>query len=353
MAKIKVAFVTATTRKGGAERMLFNIMSSLDERHDIRLYVTSCDQVPAWVSQQFSTIQFYKKHARAAFGKLLWHLRCYAPDYVFTTSSNIGYLLLVCRWMLHAKFKVILRCAVSPSEIYHSSIKHKLLAGVNRLMYEQSDLMIAQTEFMKSDLMRAYGVDADKIRVIRNIIDKNFVSQSLAQGTAVALPDGFNFIASGMLYSVKGFDILIEAIAPVIQQNRKVFLSILGEERYEAGYRAFLQEKINSLGLTDNVRLLGYQENPFPYYQAADVFVMSSRKEGFPNVVLEALYLKKPVIATNCVDFAGVIVDGTNGFVVEKENVQALREALQKAVSYRFDMDAVQIDNFDYNKLFV
>mgnify|MGYP005755539295 CR=1 FL=1 len=352
MNKIKVAFVSATTRKGGAERMLFNIMNTLDDRHEIQLYITSKDVVPSFVANKFRVVRFGKKHAKAALWQLLLNLKKSHPQYVFTTSSNIGYLLIMIRWMLQANFKVFIRCAVPPVEVYHHSLKTRFLSCINRWLYKGCDLMIAQTEFMRQDLMRAYHMRPDQVRVIRNIIDKAYIDRSIASEEIICLPNGFNFVASGMLYSVKGFDLLIEAIAPIVKRHRNVFLSILGEERYETGYRDFLQSKIDALGMAEHVRLVGYKENPYPYYKAANVFVMSSRKEGFPNVVLEALYLKTPVIATDCVDFTGVIQDGVNGFIVPKDNVAALSDALQKALSYQFRMDVNQVSNFDYNTLF-
>ena len=75
MNKIKVAFVSATTRKGGAERMLFNIMNTLDDRHEIQLYITSKDVVPSFVANKFRVVRFGKKHAKAALWQLLLNLK--------------------------------------------------------------------------------------------------------------------------------------------------------------------------------------------------------------------------------------------------------------------------------------
>ena len=151
--------------------------------------------------------------------------------------------------MLHANFKVFIRCAVPPVEVYHHSLKTRFLSRINRWLYKGCDLMIAQTEFMRQDLIRAYHMRPDQVRVIRNIIDKAYIDRSIASEEIICLPNGFNFVASGMLYSVKGFDLLIEAIAPIVKRHRNVFLSILGEERYETGYRDFLQSKIDALGI--------------------------------------------------------------------------------------------------------
>ena len=80
---------------------------------------------------------------------------------------------------------------------------------------------------------------------------------------------------------------------------------------------------------------------------------MSSRKEGFPNVVLEALYLNTPVVATNCVDFSEVIIEGENGYIVEKENVNSLAEGICKSMDSLTQSTKFSLENFNYEKIFL
>lgn len=96
------------------------------------------------------------------------------------------------------------------------------------------------------------------------------------------------------------------------------------------------QSLIDKNGLHENVILMGHKPNPYPYIKASDLFIMSSRTEGFPNVVLEALTLGIPVVASNCVDFKGIIYEGINGYVVEKNNIESLRIGLKKSVDNLF-----------------
>ena len=70
--------------------------------------------------------------------------------------------------------------------------------------------------------------------------------------------------------------------------------------------------------------MLNKPVNPYPYFKKANLFVMSSRKEGYPNVVLEALTLGVPVVATDVVDWTGVIKDGKNGYIAKKNNVDMM-----------------------------
>ena len=74
--------------------------------------------------------------------------------------------------------------------------------------------------------------------------------------------------------------------------------------------------------------------------------------EGFPNVVLEALTLDVPVVATNCVDFNTIICEGINGYVVEKNSIESLQSGIKRALTTSFDMSAICINNFNYNTLF-
>lgn len=350
----KVLFVTASTQGGGAERMLFNIISSLDCHIEKELVITSCDTPPQNRCIDYPTVSLRKKHALSSFGAIVRHINVFRPDYVFTTSSTIGYLLVLSKLFTSCAYKVIIRCAVSPSEIYDSGLKDRLLKQVIRLTYNWCDKIIAQTDYMKEDILKSYHVPAGKVITIRNIINTRFLDTESAYDRPAEFTEGqYKVVAAGALYSVKGFDLLIQAMTPLIEKDKTIRLYILGEERYEAGYKKYLQDLIDKNHMENYIYLLGYKSNPYPYLKNADLFVMSSRKEGFPNVVLEALYLKTPVVASNCVDFSRVIESGVNGYIVEKGNVLSLREGINRALSTTFDLDKLPIRNFDYNTLFV
>ncbi len=351
--RVRVLFVTASTTGGGAERMLFNIISSLDDNHEAYLFITSDEKVPLQYNSAVRAVNANKKHAVSAFAHLIKEIKKFNPQYIFTTSSNIGYMLILAKKLLGANFKVYIRCAVTPSEIYQQDIKTRLLNEIIRLSYNSADLIIAQTEFMRDDLIKSYKIDPNKVRAIRNIIDYEFATSSSGKFIPEELqPQNYNIVAAGALYSVKGFDILIDAIEPLVKSNPRLMLYILGEERYEDGYKSYLSQKIKEYNIERNVHLLGYRSNPYPYFKTADLFVMSSRKEGFPNVVLEALALGTPVVATDCVDFDGVIENGVNGYVVKKNDPDSLRQGIVSAITSNFDLKNTQLRNYDYNKLF-
>lgn len=351
--KIKVLFVTASTKGGGAERMLFNIIRSLDANHKVRLFVTSDEDIPkVYRNDEIQCINANKQHAMIAFPKLIKEIKHYKPHHVFTTSSNIGYMIILAKKILRANFKIYIRCAVTPSEIYQSDIRTVGLNYVNRFVYNSADLIIAQTDFMRDDLIDKYHIKPNKVKTIRNIVDRGFIkSQSLQNQTNELKTDDYNIVACGALYSVKGFDLLINALSDLLKKTNR-HLYILGEERYEPGYRNFLQSEIDKLGLSKHIHLLGQKVNPYPYFKKANLFVMSSRKEGYPNVVLEALTLGVPVVVTDVVDWTGVIKEGENGYIAKKNNVDSIKMALVKAFNTEFKLENETLENYNYNELF-
>lgn len=350
--KIRVMFATASTTGGGAERMLFNIIRQMDSRHECRLFITSNQKVPVLYNGCIRAVNANKKHAVSAFQKLLKDIRKFKPHHIFTTSSNVGYMLVWAKKLLRADFKIYIRCAVPPSEIYQTDLKTRLLNNIICKTYQGATLIIAQTDFSRSDLIKAYNIDADKVRTIRNIVDTRLVNEQADEFRPEEFnPDNFNIVAAGALYSVKGFDLLIEAIAPLIKDSNR-HLYILGEERYEAGYRNKLQALIDLQGVSDNIHLVGHKSNPYPYYKHADLFVMSSRKEAFPNVILEALTLGTPVVATDVVDWSGVITVGVNGYVAHKDDADSLYHQLRRVIESPIIISGHAFQNFNYNDLF-
>ncbi len=112
-------------------------------------------------------------------------------------------------------------------------------------------------------------------------------------------------------------------------------LYILGNYEYDnRKVYDMLREYVDRNGLRDCVIFAGYTDNPFAYIKHADVFVLSSRWEGCPNVVLEAKYVGTPVAAARCIPVIGRLIDeGRTGCLAESENPRSLAEAMIKATS--------------------
>ena len=137
-------------------------------------------------------------------------------------------------------------------------------------------------------------------------------------------------LAMGRLSAQKGFDLLVTAFSYLAADHPQWNLMILGE----GSERSSLTSQIAGLGLEERVHMPGFVENPRALMDRADIFVMSSRYEGMPNALLEAMAAGMPCVSFDCeTGPSELIEDGVNGCLVEREDVRALAGALNKLMT--------------------
>ena len=132
----------------------------------------------------------------------------------------------------------------------------------------------------------------------------------------------------GRLAGEKAFDLLIAAVDRLLCGGLDVELLIVGEGQE----RPQLEALITKLGQGDRIRLLGYRTDTLNLYQAMDVFALNSRREAFPNVVLEALATEVPVVATAVAGVPNIIQPEVNGLLVEPDDVDGMTAALKRLI---------------------
>lgn len=149
-------------------------------------------------------------------------------------------------------------------------------------------------------------------------------------GVQPPMPGRQNLVAVGRLELAKGFDLLLAAFAAVAPSYPMWGVVVLGEgpQHFE------LQAQVEEYGLTSRVLFTGQVNNPYDYYRAADLFVLSSRYEGFPMALCEAMSVGLPVVAARASGGVETIVrDGVDGLLVSLEDVAALASALDALMS--------------------
>ena len=128
--------------------------------------------------------------------------------------------------------------------------------------------------------------------------------------------DILNLITVGRLENQKGYDRIIKVLAKLKREDYKFHLKILGE----GSERDRLEDLITQNELKEYVELTGFTDNPYPYVKNADLFVCSSRSEGYSTVITESLILGTPVITTDCSGMRELLKDGEIGLIVENES---------------------------------
>jgi glycosyltransferase involved in cell wall biosynthesis len=204
--------------------------------------------------------------------------------------------------------------------------------AIDRLCLPYYERVVCVSEELREKCL-ACGVPPNRCVLIENAIDTETYSRQLtgvqAKDKLGFSPDRFLIGAVGRLSSEKGFEVLIRSVNQLLKAGAAVDLAIIGE----GDQRPALEACITELGCGAHVRLIGYRRDPLDVYEALDAFVLSSFHEGLPNVVLEAMAMGVPVVATRVGGVPGLIRHEENGLLVEPHAVEDLIRALTRLVA--------------------
>ncbi len=241
----------------------------------------------------------------------IWH----GHDY----KSNALGLVLVRFWPMHLVTTV--------HGWVQQTRRTPLYYWIDRLCLPRYESVICVSEDLHERSL-ACGVAPRRCALIENAIDTTEFTRQLSQADAKRRcgipPERFVIGAVGRLSAEKAFDVLIRAANQLLKEGRDLELLIIGE----GDAKNALQTLIEELGCSPRVRLLGYRSDTRDWYQAMDVFALSSIREGLPNVLLEAMALEVPVVATRIAGIPRLIRDGENGLLVEPGDVAGLARAI-------------------------
>ncbi|MEA5388463.1 glycosyltransferase [Haloarculaceae archaeon H-GB2-1] len=136
-------------------------------------------------------------------------------------------------------------------------------------------------------------------------------------------------VSVGRFSDQKDFETLVRAFGTV-RERTDAKLVLVGD----GPNRERLERLTDSLGLADAVDFVGYRDNPYPYMAAGDLFVLSSHYEGLPNVLIEAIGVGTPTVATDCPSGPReILLDGDGGYLVPVDNPDALADAMTTAIA--------------------
>jgi glycosyltransferase involved in cell wall biosynthesis len=334
---IRITLVVSTLTAGGAERVM-SIMANYWAAHGRGVTLITVGS---------ETTDFYALHPRvrrvalglvtvssrrrvalrrrpwlALRNNLRWirrlrqEIRTFRPDVVISFIHRMNMLTLLA--VLGLKVPVIVS---ERSDVR----KHRIgpfWSAVRRLLYPKARAVVVQ-----SDAMRRWAetvVRKDKVYVIPNP-----VTLPAGSGGTVS-PSGFKVVAIGRLGYEKGFDLLLRAFEKCVAEHPDWSLVILGE----GPERGRLTELATRLDIEDRVRMPGLVREPAAVLRDASMFVLSSRYEGFPNALLEAMACGVPAVSFDCPSGPIEIVrDGVDGVLVPPEDVDALSAAMKRLMS--------------------
>jgi glycosyltransferase involved in cell wall biosynthesis len=368
----RVAFLSANLSSGGVQRMTGLLAEGLaargaevdlvvcDPRGDLRDQISPAVRMVALqpanpvvarltalradpgglaaLIRPLTTIK-YASDTLACLPSLVRYLRTARPDSLFSATTYLNIEAVLARRLANVPTRLVIsdRSHFSSGKPRKEWRQRNLVAAMRRA-YLQADAITAVSNGVADDIARSLGIPRESIATLYNpTITPDFAVRASQPIDHPWFADGAPpvFLAVGRMTFQKDFSTLLRAFARV-RRDRSVRLVIIGEANQKQQAR-FLAEA-SELGVREGVELLGYRPNPLPYMARAAMLVLSSRYEGFPNVLLEAMACGTPVVSTACPSGPSEILeDGTYGALVPVGDDPALAGAIVATLDHPLD----------------
>ncbi len=329
-----VALFIPELRGGGAQRVIVNLAAAFAGRGYQVDLVLARTEGPL-LSEIPAAVRVINCDCRSLVRLLLSvtrYLRSEQPAALMTTLRDANVIGPLARLCAGVGTRVVVREANTMAEARRSrGFRDTVLAPLMQVSYRLADRIVANSEATAADLVRFGLAGEAKVQVIHNPLD----IAGIQQAAAAALDHTWFMpgsppviLAIGRLVHQKDFSTFIRAI-DLVRQRRTVRAVILGD----GPLRPELDQLVASLGLSDVVMLPGFVTNPHRYTARAAVLTLSSRWEGFGNVLVEALAVGTPIVATNCPGGpAEILCDGKFGLLVPVGDVRMMADAMLDAL---------------------
>lgn len=336
--KKKICIILPSLSKGGAEKVAFHILNNLDlEKYELYLLQTlkEGDYVKK-LRKEIKVSVLNSKAARYSIFKIYKELKNIKPDIVIVFSMELATVIGLAIVPFFKNISFIAR----ELNIQSLLTKNKLRLYLLRLAYRNYRKIISQSKDMTNDLIENTKVNRSNIVEINNPVDIEEINKVIHNSKEKVFDLEYkNLVCVGRLVEQKGFDLIIK-IMPLLMKE-KIRLYIIGEGQQ----KQYLKNLIDSLSLNNIVFLLGKRENPYVYMKEADLFILSSRFEGFPNVLVEANACGTYAICNNCLGGVNEIIsNGMNGEIINFTEKEKVAEIIKKNLESK--KDSYEIVNY-------
>jgi glycosyltransferase involved in cell wall biosynthesis len=346
MSTCKIALLIPNLNGGGAQRVIVNLANFLSETGNQVWIITTSEGIYFDSIHPQVTIKIIPKWNFILLGiniaklipikliSIINNLKKIQPDILLCTLQSANILGPYAKLMGCKKTKVIIREANTFHRFRVSNLSFQKMLSLNwsfyemKISYRLADLIIANSPDTAKDVQNFLKIPRNKIKIIFNPIYTSEIYQFSCEKSGHKWVDtGENYIVSiGRLHPQKDFETLIKAFA-LLQSKHSIKLIILGVGEEENK----LKKLVTEFNLSEKVDFAGFQDNPYPYLRNARVFVLSSKWEGFGNVLVEALSVGTPVVATNCSGGPSLILNnGKYGTLINVGDFEAMSKAIEE-----------------------
>lgn len=331
----RIAFFLPNLHGGGAQRVAINLLKGMSEKDiplDLDLVLAEAEgpylnQVP----DRVRIVNLATGRVLKAILPLSSYLRKNRPSALLSHLNHVNVVALLARNLANTNTRLVVVEHNTLSAVKGNLIRGRFVPPLMKLLYPSADAVVGVSKGVSQDLECKLSLAKGKVVTIYNpVVDIELLAK------AKVFPDHpwFQqaeqpvFLAVGRLSMQKDFLTLIKAFA-LLRKQIIARLIILGEGEL----RTELEETINNLGISEDVSLPGFVENPYAYMSKATAFILSSRWEGLPTVLIEAMACGCPVISTDCPSGPREILeDGQFYPLVPIGDVESLSQAMLKVI---------------------
>ncbi|PZV19589.1 MAG: glycosyl transferase [Pseudanabaena sp.] len=328
--KIKpIAFFLPALYGGGAERVAINLLKGMVSKGVCLDLVLAEAEGPylEQVPKSVRIVNLASKRVLKAILPLADYLKETRPLALLSHLNHANVAALIARNLAQTQTRLVVVEHNTISNDQPSVKRGQFMETFMRWLYPSADAIVGVSKGVSLDLQQKLNLPVGKVTTIYNpVVDLELITKSQLspdhnwfQKNAPPV-----FVAVGRLTPQKDFHTLLQAFA-LLKNQVMARLLILGE----GSLRMELEREIKDLGITEYVDMPGFTANPYAYMSRAAAFVLSSRWEGLPTVLIEAMACGCPVISTNCqYGPKEILDDGKNGLLVPVADVKALSQAM-------------------------
>ena len=330
---IKILFFIETLKSGGAEKVMIDLVNHMDQtKFDITVQTVWPSDAPKYLVPGIRYKSMYNAENKAN------HLR-----YRAEAESGMAY-------RLHVKDDYDIECAyleMGPTKVMSASTNKeaKKLAWVHcdlsgkvkdaeafvsksGKQYRRFDEVICVSETARASFRNLFGDDPPS-RVLYNVFDDEEIRRKAQEPLEIPADGTKPIIAAvGRLSPEKGYDRLLRVSRRLLDDGVEHAVWLIGD----GPERESLERSVCDYQMSDRVRFLGFQSNPYPYMKAADLGVCSSHFEGFSTFAVECMILGKPFVTTECSGMREILGDSQFGLITENQE-EALYSGLKRMLT--------------------
>lgn len=338
--KKKVTFLISTLGGGGAERVcviLANGLASIGWHVDVVVVQDLKSSKKESLSENVNFICLNAKRARYAPIKLLKYLRDSQPDVVITMNNEVAIAEYISNLFVPRLYTLVHRSVTTLSSVVSQSgggRRALLCYWFIKKVLMNVDCIVNQCLGMAKDTLEELKIETIKNRKIFNPVSCGHLDAKPLKKAKYS-----NYILTvGRLDNNKSFHLAIEGLAALPTQFSSVELWIAGDGSLSLKLLTLAQK----LNVGHRVRFLGFCQDVKTLYENAGLVSLTSKFEGFPNVLLEAIAYGTPIVSFDCLHGPSeIIVEGVNGFLVQERSVEALAMAYAKGLNTEWNKSQV------------